>query len=278
MDAISSSLPAISPLFSTAKPATDTATAGTSSTASALTNAAAAASAADASGVPSASDMVSSLQSSIDAALKNLQQQAQGPQAADNVQDFEKTVDKSTVHTAGFGTDIGLLVNNTSRLTVVSALQPNDPADFYKFRVNSSGPATLGKIGDDGVRVQVLNTYGTVMADSDENSGDAYESYKSLQQGEFNFDPGNYVLRVTRAADADSKSTPNYAIQLNQGDTYTQDYDTIAKAAQASDNPFKPPASLATLEDMLTGGSGAVSALGGGGGQSLLGMLFNGSF
>ncbi len=260
MAAISSSLPAINPLFSSATTAASTSAAASD----------------PASLSPSA--MAASLQSSIDAAVTQLQSQAQGPAPADNVQQFQKTVDKSTVHTAGYGTDIGLLVNNTSRLTVVSSLQANDPADFFKFRVTSSGPVTIGKLGDDGARVQMLNSLGTVLADSDPTSGDSYDAYKQLQQGAFSMDPGNYVMRVTRDSTVDAKAPINYALQLTQGDSYSQDYDTVAQAAQPSDNPFKPPAALATLEDMLSGGGGAVAALGGGGGQSLLGMLYNGSF
>lgn len=265
MVAISSSTPTINPLFATASPSPSSSVG------------ASAGSSADGA-LPSPADMASALQSSIDAAVQRLQTQQSGPAAADNVQQFEKTVDKSTVHTAGYGTDIGILVNNTSRLTVVSALQPNDPADFMKFRVTESGPVTIGKLGDDSARVQIMNTYGSVLADSDPTSGDSYDAYKQLQQGTFNMDPGNFVMRITRDSSGDPKATVNYALQLSQGGSYSQDYDTIAKAAQPSDNPFKPPASLSALEDMLSGGGGAVSALGGGGGQSVLGMLFNGSF
>ncbi|WP_448204581.1 hypothetical protein [Azospirillum sp. sgz302134] len=229
------------------------------------------------SGLPSPQDMVASLQQSIDNAVKNIQAQAAAPQASDNVQDFQKTVDKSTIHTQGFATDIGILVNNTSRLNVVSQLQANDPADFFKFRVTSSGPITLGKVGDDGSRVQMLSTYGLVLADSDPNAGDAYEAFKQMQQGDYDLQAGSYAIRVTRTGDVDAKQPLNYAIQLSQGSGYSQDYDTIAKAAQPSDNPFQMPSSTLALVDMLNGGSQAAQAFGGGG-QSVLGIMFNGTF
>jgi len=191
--------------------------------------------------------MVSDLNKSIEAAMKRLQaQQSSGPE---NVQEFRKDVRKSSAQTSGFATDIGVLAKNTTRLNVVSALAANDPVDFYKFRVTTKGEATLGQIGDEGVRVQLMSKLGVVMADSDKSQGTKYENFKKLQTGEMALDRGDYTLRVSREKGVAAKDAKNYAIQLSMG-TYSKDFDTVAKQPVRGDSPFK----MSTAQqEMLSG-------------------------
>lgn len=196
--------------------------------------------------------MVSDLNKSIDAAMKRLQ--AQQSSSPENVQEFRKDVRKSSAQTSGFATDIGVLAKNTTRLNVVSALAANDPVDFYKFRVTTKGEATLGQIGDEGVRVQLMSKLGVVMADSDKSQGAKYENFKKLQTGEMSLDRGDYTLRVSREKGVAAKDTKNYALQLSMG-TYSKDFDTVAKQPLRGDSPFKMSAAQ---QEMLSGLNAAV--------------------
>ena len=203
--------------------------------------------------------MVADLNKSVSAAVERLNAQREAQAAASaNVQEFRKDVRKSSVNTPGFATDIGVLAKNTTRLNVVGALGADDPVDFYKFRVPTKGEVTLGQVGDEGLRVQVMSKYGIVLADSDEKAGKQYDAYKSMMQGEFALDRGDYTLRLTREKGVSAKESKNYAIQLSMG-TYSQDYDTVAKAPKKGESPF----SLSTGQQaMLDGLSQAAASLG----------------
>lgn len=181
--------------------------------------------------------MVSSLNQSIDNALKALQQQQESA-SADAVTTYEKTVNKSSMTTAGYATDIGVLAKNTTRLNVVSNLAAKDSVDFYKFKVVSKGEVTLGQVGDEGLRVQLMSKLGVVIADSNADQGSKHEAFRKLQTGELSLDRGDYTLRVTREKDVPASESKNYAFQLVQG-TYTKDYDTVAKQPKAGDSPFQ---------------------------------------
>ena len=160
--------------------------------------------------------MAQSLQQSIDAAVKRVQQQAAGNGGATGkVQEYEQTVNKSALNAAPFATNIGTLVKDTSRLNVFSSLAANDPADFYKFTVTTSGAPTLGTVGDAGVRLQLMDRGGK---------------------------------------DVPIKEAKNYGVQLRMGD-YSKDYDTIAKQPAKGDNPFGNNTKLQGLAAILGAGS-----------------------
>ena len=202
--------------------------------------------------------MVSDLNKSVNAAIERVQAQkeAQAAAAAD-VQNFRKDVRKSSMNTPGMATDIGILSKGVTRLNVVGALGANDPVDFYKFRVTTKGEVTLGQIGDEGLRVQVMTKLGTVVADSDKGAGKEYDNFKSMMQGDYSLDKGDYTLRLTRDKGQSPKDTKNYAIQLSMG-SYTQDYDTVAKAPRKGDSPF----ALSTGQQaMLDGLNSAISSM-----------------
>ncbi|WP_372396151.1 hypothetical protein ABMY26_13070 [Azospirillum sp. HJ39] len=201
--------------------------------------------------------MAQSLQQSIDAAVKRVQQQAAGGAsggAAGKVQEYEQSVNKSALNAAPFATNIGTLVKDTSRLNVFSSLAANDPADFYKFTVTSSGAATLGTVGDAGVRLQLMDRSGKVLADSNKDSGATYDAFQKLKSGQMTLDKGDYTLRIAREKDVPAKEAKSYGVQLRMGN-YSKDYDTIAKQPAKGDNPFGNNAKLQGLASILGAGS-----------------------
>ncbi|PWC50012.1 hypothetical protein [Azospirillum sp. TSA6c] len=215
--------------------------------------------------------MAQSLQQSIDAAVKRVQQQATGNGGATGkVQEYEQTVNKSAMNAAPFATSIGTLIKDTSRLNVFSSLASNDPADFYKFNVPTSGAVTLGTVGDAGVRLQLMDRGGKVVADSNKDAGASYDAFQKLKSGQMTLDKGDYTLRVARDKDVPVKDAKSYGVQLRMGN-YSKDYDTIAKQPAKGDNPFGGNTKLQSLASILGAGSASLNPsamlLGGSGGS-----------
>ncbi|QCO17090.1 hypothetical protein D3869_17585 (plasmid) [Azospirillum brasilense] len=226
-------------------------------------------------GMAGVNQMVSDLNKSVSAAVErmNAQREAEAAAAA-NVQEFRKDVRKSSVNTPGFATDMGVLAKNVTRLNVVGALGADDPVDFYKFRVTTKGEVTLGQVGDEGLRVQVMSKFGTVLADSDKSAGKNYDAFKSMMQGEYELDRGDYTLRLTREKGQSPKDTKNYAIQLSMGQ-YTQDYDTVAKAPKKGESPFNLSTGQQAMLDGLSQAAASLNSIPTGqtGTQKLLGSF-----
>ncbi len=210
------------------------------------------------SGVSGVNQMVSDLNKSLNAAIANVKaQQTASASTPEDVKNYEKTVRKSPADSRMFATDIGVLSKNVSRLNVISTLAANDAVDFYKFRVTSKGVATMGQLGDQGVRVQLMSKTGQVVADSDKDAGKANESFVSLRRGELELDRGDYTLRITRDKGEAAKDPKNYAVQFSMG-TFSQDYDTIAKAPRKGDSPFQ----LSNAQQqMLAGLNSAIASM-----------------
>jgi len=182
-------------------------------------------------------------------------------QAQIEVETFEKTVRKSPFTTAGSATDIGVVQKDMSRLNVFSTLQKTDSVDHYRFRVQTGGEITMGMIGDEGLRVEVMTRFGAVVADSKEGTGKKNENFEAMRRGEFRMNAGEYVIRVTRLKPPEEgKDRQNYGISLSQG-VYRRDYDTIAQAPRPGDGVPQPSAAMQNLQGMLTASSSFVSSL-----------------
>lgn len=224
--------------------------------------------------------MAAGLQQSVDAAMKRLQEQAKSADPApENVQAYEQDVRKKALNIPSLATDIGVLTKDVSRLNVMSMLGKNDPVDFYKVKVTAAGEVTLGRVGDEGVRFQLMDKSGAILADSDPTQGAAHDAYTKMQAGTLPLDRGDYTVRISRDKSVPLTEQRNYAFQLRMG-TYSKDYDTIARQPKEGDRPFDPPSYLAmlgggTTNGTTTGNSLTSILLAGSGGR---GSLFNGVF
>jgi hypothetical protein len=203
--------------------------------------------------------MVSGLNASIKNAVEAIKK-SQSNQAVGDVKEYSKTVRKSASTATSGATDIGVLAKNTTRLNVASTMAPNDKVDFYKFKVTTKGEMTMGQVGDDGVRVQLMNRLGRVMADSDPKSGDNYDSFKKLQAGNLTVDKGDYTLRVTRDKGQSDKDPKNYAMQLVMGN-YSKDYDTVAKAPAKGDTGMPLTTGQQATLDGLNSAIGSLNSI-----------------
>lgn len=228
------------------------------------------------------SSMSSSLQSSIDAAMKRLQTQVEEEKKGASTkaaEEYEQDVRKSSYNFQAFATDIGVLVKDTSRLNVMSSLAAADPVDYYKVKFSDDGAVTLGQVGDTGVRFQLTDKSGNVFADSDEKAGPAYDAYKAMREGTFDAKAGDYIVKVSRAAGENLGVEKNYAFQFTQGE-FTKDYDTIARQPSTSGSGGSAVSYLDILRQNgsldANGAGAALQLLGGysGGRGSLLNLLF----
>jgi len=248
----------------------------------------------------SSSSASSAVADSTSKALQQISDQiaALGASAASNVQEFEKTTNDVLYDNNATARSIGQLRLNTTRLNVISALSPKDAADVFTFTASTSGQTKLGLLVNDptvtdpikdssgDVRVQVFGQGKGLVADSDPNSGAAYKNYQALKAGTFNLSAGHYSIRMSRAdgIDPQNKNTYNYAVQLTQGTTYSQDYTVTEQGYNPnSGDPFglgnqsNSPSQI--LSDGLSDAYSFVSslpAIGTSGTSKLLGLIYTG--
>jgi len=195
------------------------------------------------------SSMVSSLNSSINAALESVKKKTEEA-ASSGVKEYEQTVQKSSLNVKATATDVGTLTKDKTRLNVVSSLASADLVDFYKFTVSEKGDATLGRVGASGIRLQVMDKTGNVIADSDSSSGTAYEAYTKMTKDGYTLDKGAYTVRVTRDKGESAMEGKDYAFQFAMGQ-YSQDYDTVVKQPSTT--------SGSSYLSLLTGSSGSTA-------------------
>lgn len=143
-----------------------------------------------------------------------------------NVRNFQQRIQDVAVDTLQNARDIGTLIKGKTRINVTSALTTNDLFDFYKFTTSKDGKLTASVSTDKGVRLQILQRNGTIIADSEASFGEKADNFAKLATG-LDLKKGDYYLKVTRQTGADRSERPNYAIQLSQSRYYEEDYDTV---------------------------------------------------
>lgn len=194
------------------------------------------------------------------------------PKSSDAVQEYRKDTRDVLFDNNATARDIGRLVQNKTRLNVISALSKNDDADAFRFRIAKTAPTKIGTLntqaGGNSLRYQIFSrTTAQLIADSDPRSGAAYKSYQELESGTLEMKAGEYVLRISRLPRIDTRRAAEfqYAVQFSQG-SFTQDYDTVEKAyRQGTDDPFglsnAAAPSLANLMSSLSSSSAFIAAL-----------------
>lgn len=158
--------------------------------------------------------------------------------------------------------NIGKVVPDKTRLTILTALTKNDKVDYFRFEVTSDVKnLTLGQRGNADVRVQLLDRTGrSVIADNSSQATPALQqAYKDAQSGRLALNKGTYLIKVERAAGQLNTVTPSYVLQLYAG-KYYQDFDTRETAPRVQD--AIPVTTTTTLFDTLTAKSSKTNPLG----------------
>ena len=181
----------------------------------------------------------------IEREVKRIQQQLAQKNSGKEVQEFQKDTRDVKFESSATARNIGVLKKDQTRLNVFSSLSSGDSVDGFQFRVTTKTATTFSVLNatqedEDKLRYQIYyKSNGRLLADSDAKAGAAHTVYEAMRDGSFEMETGDYILRVTRADNNGSTRNKeyNYAIQLSQG-LYTQDYDTIERAARSTDDPY----------------------------------------
>lgn len=181
----------------------------------------------------------------IEREVKRIQQQLAQKSSGRNVQEFQKDTRDVRFESTATTRNIGVLKKDQTRLNLFSSLSAGDAVDGFQFRVTSKTATTFSVLNatqedEDKLRFQVYyKSTGRLLADSDAKAGTAHTVYEAMRDGTFEMETGDYILRVSRADDTGNERNKeySYAIQLSQG-LYSQDYDTIERAARATDDPY----------------------------------------
>jgi len=235
-------------------------------------------------------------------ALQEISEQiaALSAKAAGTVQEFEKGSQDVLYDNNATARQIGQLSLNSSRLSVISALNKADKVDTFQMNVSTNGKTKLSILINDPsnpdplqnssgkVRVQVFAKGKGLVADSDAGAGNFNDAYKALQNGTLDMKKGQYVIRISRATgvDTQAKGTYNYALQITQGTKYTKDFTTTEQAyTEGTDDPFgltnNANSQSNILMDSLSDAFARINSLtpiGTPATSKLLGMIYTGSF
>lgn len=183
--------------------------------------------------------------------------------ANSRVKAFEKTSSDVYNDTIMNARDIGQLRKNYSRLSLITTLSENEKEDWFSFTSVSKGKARLSAVNlsdssdnknekktdesatsaledakndyeqaiknfqGKNMRVELyayINKRQTLLASNDESNKKAYENFKSIMRGEFELDKTTYYIHVTTEDGSRVDKDTLYALQLQMGDTYEQDY------------------------------------------------------
>ncbi len=181
----------------------------------------------------------------IEREVKRIQQQLAQKNSGRTVQEFQKNTRDVKFESTATARNIGVLKKDQTRLNLFSSLSAGDAVDGFQFRVTSKTATTLSILNatqeeEAKLRFQVYyKSTGRLLADSDDKAGAAHTVYEAMRDGKFEMETGDYILRVSRADDTGNERNKeySYAIQLSQG-LYSQDYDTIERAARDTDDPY----------------------------------------
>ncbi|MDD3181642.1 MAG: hypothetical protein PHD48_02405 [Alphaproteobacteria bacterium] len=146
---------------------------------------------------------------------------------------YQRDVSLPLNSTLSDAADLGALTTNSTQLDVKSRVSRQNPNHFYKFELegNSIKMNFTNNTGSSGLRVQLLNSSGKVIADSSTSASDELQAaYKELNSSDgLDAKAGDYYVKVTFDT-AQARSVPQtYSLGLYSGTRFTSSYQTTAK-------------------------------------------------
>lgn len=126
--------------------------------------------------------------------------------------------------------DLGEARLDHSRLNLFTSITVGDKEDNFKFQVPTEGPLRLGLWPKDGVRIELMNSRGKVIADS-EGTGKLLEKYQNIEKTKERIDPGEYFVRITRSKGSPTDVETPYSLQIQVGSQNRRDFDTTEYVA-----------------------------------------------
>lgn len=153
------------------------------------------------------------------------------PLAEKRIQNFQQNSNDVTGDSTLTARNVGDLTRGKTRLNIVSALTAGDKVDFFKFNATEKENLGISVKTDHDVRIEILDSRGRVIADSEAKFGEKYDNFQKAGAQTLNLAKGQYFIKVTRPTGTLDSVRPNYAIQLASTKYFEKDYDTIEKPA-----------------------------------------------
>ncbi len=129
---------------------------------------------------------------------------------------------------------LGTLIADETQLNARAQVMRENPIHFYKFTLDGDSIKMnfLNVTGSSGLRIQLLNSSGTIVADSSSTASTALQTaYNDLSSSDgLDQEAGEYFVKVTFDTAA-LRSVPQlYSIALYSGTHFTTSYQTVGKA------------------------------------------------
>jgi hypothetical protein len=208
---------------------------------------------------------------------------------AGGVKAWKKALYETPNQTKANATDIGWLRNNDSRLNLVSELTPEDKQQVYKVKALTEANLSMAVQSDHELRVQIHDAFNNLIADSKTGQGKASQNFEDMRSSAFKLKTGTYYVTVKRAEGVAANADVRYAMQMRQGDKYTNDYVTTqvkmsqSQRAQLATNPAaNMPAGIQTynsagtlIGDAMSSRSSMFGGVDFGGSGNILGVKTN---
>ncbi|HEY8105862.1 MAG TPA: hypothetical protein VIE46_07115 [Gemmatimonadales bacterium] len=152
--------------------------------------------------------------------------------ASGDIQVLSQNISVAPSQTRQNATYIGDLDDGYSMIDVNGSLSARDRGQYYNFRMTRAGlyrlsltPAMPGSTDDDpktppdqAVRVQLMNSAGRVIADSDPTTGGKYAAYQKLTSDtNLQLSRGTYTVHIFRGSQGDSTQAYNYSLTMQAG-------------------------------------------------------------
>ncbi len=153
------------------------------------------------------------------------------PLSEKRIQNFQQNSNDVTGDSTLTARNVGDLTRGKTRLNIVSALTTGDKVDFFKFNATEKENLGISVKTDFDVRIQILDSKGRVIADSEARFGEKKDNFDKAGAQTLNLAKGQYFIKVTRPTGTLDSVKPNYAIQLASTKYFEKDYDTIEKPA-----------------------------------------------
>ena len=182
---------------------------------------------------------------------------------ATSAKSFEKTSSDRYSDTIRNARDIGQVRKNWTRLNLITTLSENEKEDWFSFTSFSKGKVRLSAVNlsnksdekdaengeasatealeaarsdyekaiesfqGKGLRVEVysyVNNRQVLLATNDEKNAKGFENFKNLMRGQYDIDKGTYYVHVSTEDGKPVKEDTLYALQVQMGDTFKEDY------------------------------------------------------
>ena len=146
---------------------------------------------------------------------------------------YQRNVSLPLNATRADAANLGTLKENETQLDAKSRVSRANPTHFYKFSLDGDNIKLnfTNNTGSSGLRVQVMNSLGRVVADNSTTATQTLQKAFATMNSSDGFDAkkGDYYVKVTFDATSLRSVPQTYSLGLYSGTRFTTSYQTTAK-------------------------------------------------